>query len=108
MLKLEIQNAEAAIDGCSEKRYYRYLKKRAKNQKLKNEQSHWRTLRYILLKRSSSISISQEYLPRPQEDLFSRTALGGHFQILRYKKKIDLRDYFNKTSLFVKNFKINH
>ena len=40
MLKLEIQNAEAAIDGSSEKRYYRYLKKRAKNQKLKNGQSH--------------------------------------------------------------------
>ena len=37
----------------------------------------------------------------------SRTALGGRFQILRYKKKIDFRDYFNKTSLFVKNFKIN-
>ena len=36
-----------------------------------------------------------------------RTALGGRFQILRYKKKIDFRDYFNKTSLFVKNFEIN-
>ena len=38
---------------------------------------------------------------------FSRTALGGRFQILTYKKKIDFRDYFNKTSLVVKNFKIN-
>ena len=29
-------------------------------------------------------------MPRPQEDLFSRTALGGRFQILKYKQKIDL------------------
>ena len=35
MLKLEIQNAEAAIDGCSEKRYYRYLKKEQKIRNLK-------------------------------------------------------------------------
>ena len=81
-------------------------KQKIKN--LKNGESHWKTLRHILLKISSSISISPEYLPRPQEDLFSRTALGGRFQILQYEKKIDLRDYFNKTILFVKNFKINH
>ena len=37
-----------------------------------------------------------------------RMAVGGRFQNIRYKKKIDLRDYFNKTILFVKNFKINH
>ena len=62
-----------------------FLKQKIKN--LKIGQSHWKTLRYILLKISSSISISQEYLPRPQEDLFCRTALDGVLQILKYKKK---------------------
>ena len=85
-----------------------FFLKKQKIKNLKNGQSHWKTLRYILLKISSSISISQEYFPRSQEDLFSRTAVGGRFQILKYKKKNYLRNYFSKTTLFVKNFKINH
>ena len=100
--------------GFLKKRYYGFFlflkkkKKKPKNQKLINGQSHRKTSSHILLKVTSSISISQEHFPRPQEDIFSRTTLSGHFQIVRCKTKIDLRDYFNKTSLFVKNFKINH
>ena len=82
-------------------------KKEQKIKNLKNGQSLKNT-KIHFTKISSSISISQEYFPRPQEDLFSRTAVGGRFQILKYKKKNYLRDYFSKTTLFVKNFKINH
>ena len=63
-----------------------FFKKKQKIKNLKNGQSHWKTLRYILLKISSSKNISQEYLRRPQEDLFSRTALGG--QIAQFLDKI--------------------
>ena len=73
-------------------------------------QGHQKTSNYILLKITPSISISPGIIPLDlkKTSFLARTTLGGRFQILRFKKKIDLRDYYNKTSLFLKTFKINH
>ena len=91
--------------GFLKKRYYGFFlffkkqKKKPKNQKLINGQSHRKTSSHILLKVTSSISISQEHFPRPQEDVFSRTTISGHFQIVRCKTKIDLRSIKQVYSL---------
>ena len=64
--KLEIQNAEATIDRFSEKKWYygffRFFKKKKKpkNQNRKNGQGHRKISSYMLLKKTSSISIPQE------------------------------------------------
>ena len=110
MLKTWKQNAEAAIGRFSEKKVvwiFLFLKKEkskkngpgsSKNIKLhftKNNPFHKH------FSRNNSLDLKKTSFP-------ARTTLGGRFQILRYKKKIDLRDYYNKTSLFLKTFKINH